>query len=63
MTPRRYTILLMPNGTVKISGVGSPPLVTEKVLEDEEINALLATSIGKKKKKSKKKKAEAQPAA
>jgi len=52
----KYTVLLMPNGTVKTTGVGSPPLATDKVLEDEDIKALLATSIGKKKKKKKKKK-------
>jgi hypothetical protein len=35
----------------------------EKAIEDEEVNALLATSVGKKKKKKKKKKAAAAPSA
>jgi curved DNA binding protein len=53
----KYTILLMPTGTMQITGVGSCPLATECEVKDEEILALLAQSIGKKKKKKKKKKA------
>ena len=52
----KYTILLMPTGTMQITGVGSCPLATECECKDEEVVAILATSIGKKKKKKNKKK-------
>jgi len=51
----KYTILLMPTGTMQITGVGSCPLATECECKDEEVVAILAQSIGKKKKKKNKK--------
>jgi len=52
----KFTLLLMPNGTDKATGLDLQPHLSEKAIEDEEIKALLATSLKTKKKKNKKKK-------
>ena len=51
----KFTLLLMPNGTDKVTGIDLQPYKSECVLEDEEIKALLATSLKTKKKNKKKK--------
>lgn len=56
----KLTALVMPSGTLRITGPAQlQPVNTEVVIEDEEIKAVLATSM--KKKKAKKPKAEAAP--
>lgn len=50
----KYTVLLMPNGNDKITGVPIQEIKSEKELQDEEVKKLLQTSL-KPKKKSKKK--------
>ncbi|CAH1773839.1 unnamed protein product [Owenia fusiformis] len=55
----KFTVLLMPNGPMKITGpTFNPDLYkSEYKIEDEEINKLLATSVSRKANKKKKKKA------
>mmetsp|Transcript_38288 Transcript_38288/g.68656 ORF Transcript_38288/g.68656 Transcript_38288/m.68656 type:complete len:374 (-) Transcript_38288:39-1160(-) len=50
----KYTVLLMPNGNDKVTGVAPQEIKSEKTLEDEELKKLLQTAL-KPKKKSKKK--------
>jgi hypothetical protein len=63
----KTTVLLMPNGSDRVTGAPLQPLQTDKAVADEEVLSLLATSL-KSKKKAKKKKAkkgddeDAQPA-
>ncbi|KAI7837788.1 hypothetical protein COHA_008417 [Chlorella ohadii] len=47
------TVLLMPSGSDKITGVPLQPLQSDKSCDDEEVKALLATSLKNKKKKKK----------
>ncbi|XP_013391205.1 proliferation-associated protein 2G4 [Lingula anatina] len=56
----KFTVLLMPNGTLKITGLPFDPDVyeSEHQVEDEKIKALLSTSANRKAAKKKKKKAE-----
>lgn len=51
----KYTVLLMPNGTMKITGlpVDIESYQTENSIVDEAIKSLLALSVTKKKKKKK----------
>lgn len=56
------TVLLMPNGSDKVTSSPQQPVETEKKLADEELLQLLQTSI-KAKKKSKKKKGKAEESA
>lgn len=55
----KFTLLLMPNGTSRITqGPFDPEIVqSEYSLQDDEIKAILATSASKKTQKKKKKKA------
>jgi len=55
----KYTVLVLPNGVLKITGLDfeSELYETECVIEDEEIKKILSTSISKKAKKRNKKKA------
>jgi len=57
----KFTVLLMPSGTMRITGaeMDTSGFESEKKVEDEELVKLLATSYGKKKKKNKKKKKKA----
>ena len=58
------TFLLTPNGSDRITSAALQPIQSEKVLENEEIKALLSTSLKKKKgKKAAKEAAKVQPAA
>jgi len=51
----KFTVLILPSGTAKITGLGpAPTVVSDKILPDP-LKALLATAAGKKKKRSKKK--------
>ncbi len=50
------TVLVLPSQTMRITGVEQPVLNCETLLADEEVKALLAISLGKKKNKKKKKK-------
>jgi len=53
----KYTILLLPSGTVKVTGVAvNPELYQSDKTVSDEIKAILATSSKTKKKKNKKKK-------
>ena len=52
----KFTLLIMPNGTLKITGVARPNAVSEHKVEDEEVLELLATSLSLKKKAKKNKK-------
>jgi len=52
----KFTVLLLPNGTVKVTGLPSAPTRTEVELDDD-TKAILALSSSTKKKKKKKKKA------
>jgi len=52
----KYTILLMPNGTLKISGLDAPFASSEKKCEDEDVLKVMSKSMAKKKKKRNKKK-------
>lgn len=47
------TVLLVPNGVDRITGVPLPEIKSEKTLDDKEITSLLATSLKPKKKKNK----------
>jgi curved DNA binding protein len=47
------TVLLMPSGSDRITGVPAQALQSDKSCEDEEVKALLATSLKNKKKKKK----------
>ena len=49
----KWTVLLMPNGSDRITGLPAPAAASERSLEDEEIKALLATSTKNKKAKKK----------
>lgn len=51
------TVLLMPNGSDKITSAPAQPVNSAKSCEDEEIKALLAQGLKNKKKKDKKAKA------
>ncbi|XP_003391218.3 PREDICTED: proliferation-associated protein 2G4-like [Amphimedon queenslandica] len=53
----KFTVLLMPNGPLKITNTLFDPSVIESTnkLEDAELKTLLATSVSKKAKKKKKK--------
>ncbi|KAK9808868.1 hypothetical protein WJX72_005476 [[Myrmecia] bisecta] len=53
----KATVLLMPNGSDRITGAPLQPLQSEKSLEDEEVKKLLQTSLKSKSKKKNKKKA------
>jgi methionine aminopeptidase len=55
----KYTVLVLPSGILKVTGLPFDKDIyqTEKKIENEEINKLLATSISKKANKKKKKKA------
>mmetsp|Transcript_35223 Transcript_35223/g.91480 ORF Transcript_35223/g.91480 Transcript_35223/m.91480 type:complete len:121 (-) Transcript_35223:1174-1536(-) len=57
----KYTLLVLPGGTQKATGVDMVPLCkSDKTCEDEQVKELLAISMEKKKKKrSNKKKAKA----
>jgi len=54
----KFTALLMPNGTVKVSDAALTPamFVSEYAVTDEELKKLLASSVASKKKKKKNKK-------
>merc|ERR1719471_818385 len=54
----KFTCLLLPTGTLKITGLpfDMSTLRTDKKVEDEDLKKLLATRFGKRKKKKKKKK-------
>lgn len=54
----KFTCLILPTGTIKLSGlpVNVDQFKSEHKLKDEELCKILATSAGKKKKKNKKKK-------
>eukprot|EP00873_Tetraselmis_striata_P036847 jgi/Tetstr1/457111/TSEL_043761.t1 len=54
----KYTVLLMPNGNDKITGVPAQEIKSEKTLEDEELKKLLQTALKPKKKNKKKTKKE-----
>ncbi|ESO09959.1 hypothetical protein HELRODRAFT_156370 [Helobdella robusta] len=56
----KFTVLLMPNGPMKITGLpfDSSSYHSEQTIEDEEIKGLLAASASRKAAKKKKKKAE-----
>lgn len=58
----KFTALMMPHGTVKISGLESDlkNVQCDKEIKDEELIKLLATSVGKKKRKKRKKKKKAE---
>lgn len=55
----KSTVILMPNGPLKITGLPFDPELyqTELQVEDEEVKAMLAASVSKKAAKKKKKKA------
>lgn len=55
----KFTVLLMPNGSDKITGVAAQQHATDKSVGSEEIKALLATSVKNKKAKKKAEKAAA----
>ena len=57
----KYTVLIMPNGTLKITGlpVELENYVTDNQITDESIKTLLASSLKTNKKKKKKSKAKA----
>lgn len=57
----KFTVLIMPNGNLKVTGsnpLDLPNINSEKKVGDEEINKILSSSVAKKKKKRKKKVAE-----
>jgi curved DNA binding protein len=58
----KVTAAILANGTVKISGLPMPVCEPSESLQDKELVALMATSLGKKKKKNNKKKKKAAPA-
>jgi len=59
----KFTVLLMPNGSDKITGIPAQKVETDKAVESEELKTLLATSTKTKKAKKKAKKAEGDAAA
>lgn len=58
----KATVLLMPNGSDRITVAESQPVQSDKAIVDEELLALLASSVKNKKKKNKKKDKEADAA-
>jgi len=55
----KFTVLLMPNGSDRITGCESQAIKSDKAVENEELKELLAQELKKKKKKKKKKDKEA----
>jgi len=57
----KFTVLLLPNGVKKITGLALPAdaVASKKEIKDEDLKALLATSVAAKKNKRNKKKKEA----
>ncbi|KAK9856788.1 hypothetical protein WJX84_003810 [Apatococcus fuscideae] len=53
----KATVLLMPNGSDKVTGLAPQPHESEKSITDDDVKALLATSLKSKKKPKKKSKA------
>merc|ERR1711913_213118 len=50
----KFTVLLLPGGTKRITGLGlEPRIVTSKKVEDEDLKKILSTSANPKKKKKK----------